>query len=678
MHPPVSVLIPCYKHARFLAQTIESILTQSYQNFELLISDDSSEDGSDQIIRDYARRDTRIRYQLQSPNLGMVPNWNWCLDQARFDLVKFVFGDDYLTSPTSLGALVEALQRRPGLSMATSARLLVDGNSRRVGLANDLVTTTEYRGKDVILECLLKNRNLIGEPSAVLFKRSVRERFDRNFKQLVDLEFWFRLLETGDLTYISEPLCAFRHHPHQQTSLNRNSRVGEQEGLALMVQHLGRLEEFTRQNGSHHRVRLAIFNSLFQARKARSRSQESAKYEHLLMSHLSRRWYALYWARRRVFKPLSEVVEPVLRFLTSRRQSWVQQKQGQHLRFLVVRRRYLGDIVLLSSVFVALRKKYPHAFLAVLVEERFRPVLEMNYDVDEVLTLPRRSLPSWYRFIRKLRRPGFTHVLDFDNRPQTALIGSLSKAPFRATLRHGRPPRISFLYTRKIALASDFMEKRHIVDFYLRLLEEIDVPRENTSFRLEPPGDAREEIGSFSELGSADRAEPLLLIHPGSRSPSRIWPYDRFIEVADRIAHETGACVLFVGGPAEHALLEKIGEQLPPSVHVLRRVLTIPQLAALCERADALLCHDSGPMHLAAGVGTRVIALFGSQNAANWRPLGEGHTVLQPPMPCAQCLYPDKCVREDSYRNYCVQHLSVNEVYHAVLKALADIPAKSQ
>ena len=76
-------------------------------------------------------------------------------------------------------------------------------------------------------------------------------------------------------------------------------------------------------------------------------------------------------------------------------------------------------------------------------------------------------------------------------------------------------------------------------------------------------------------------------------------------------------------------------------------------------------------MHLAAAVGTPVVALYGSQNPALFRPVGEGHRLLIPPMPCTACVAPDACRPADSYHNYCVRRLTTEEVYAAVECALA-------
>src|ERR1039458_9554656 len=102
-------------------------------------------------------------------------------------------------------------------------------------------------------------------------------------------------------------------------------------------------------------------------------------------------------------------------------------------RILVIRRRYLGDIVLLGSVFRSLRQHWPQAHLTVLVERAYTGVPAMNPDVDDILTMPRGIL-GWLRLIRTLHREKFTLVLDFDNRRKTALITRLSRAARRVTL----------------------------------------------------------------------------------------------------------------------------------------------------------------------------------------------------------------------------------------------------
>jgi glycosyltransferase involved in cell wall biosynthesis len=234
--PSISILLPTYNYARFLPEAIESVLAQDWPDFELLISDDRSTDGSAAILASYAARDSRIRCHLQPVNLGMVANWNWCLGQARGEYVKFLFGDDRLESPRALRCLRDALAQHPSASLAASARSILNAESALVGLWDEFQDAGLHSGPTVIQRCLRETRNLIGEPSVTLFRRRDAARgFDPRYRQLVDLEFWFHLLEQGDFVYLPEPLCSFRRHTAQQSEQHAIAEVGKWELFELFA-----------------------------------------------------------------------------------------------------------------------------------------------------------------------------------------------------------------------------------------------------------------------------------------------------------------------------------------------------------------------------------------------------------------------------------------------------------
>jgi ADP-heptose:LPS heptosyltransferase len=339
-------------------------------------------------------------------------------------------------------------------------------------------------------------------------------------------------------------------------------------------------------------------------------------------------------------------------------------------RILVIRRRYLGDIVLLGSVFRSLRRHWPQAHLTVLVERAYAGVLTMNRDVDAVLTMPHSGL-GWLGLGRTLGRENFTHALDFDNRPKTALITRLSRAACRVALHHGPQVCLPRCYTRHEIVEADFLVNRHITDYYHRLLRAVDAPLVAEPFSLAPRAADLDFVRQLPEFAGLPPGRPRLLVHPGSRSAWRVWPAEAFAEVCDRLQTEGAANVLLVAGPAEQKLVHAIRQHMQTPVACLQHSLELPQLAALFASADLLLCHDSGPMHLAAAVGTRVVALFGSQNLANWRPLGPRHTVLQPPLPCVNCVSPGICRPDDSYFNHCVRNITVPDVLAALRTQLA-------
>src|SRR5687767_10675938 len=145
-------------------------------------------------------------------------------------------------------------------------------------------------------------------------------------------------------------------------------------------------------------------------------------------------------------------------------------------RVLIIRRRYLGDIVLLGSVLRNLRLHWPAAHLTVLTEHAYAGVLPLNPDIHGALTFPRR-LGDWFRFIRALRRARFTHVLDFDNTDKTALVTRLTGAPVRAAYdRELIPFRHRRVYTHAAKVTNAFYDAHHITDTYNALPAAIGVP----------------------------------------------------------------------------------------------------------------------------------------------------------------------------------------------------------
>lgn len=198
--PKVSVCVPTFNYAVYLPSCIKSVLAQSFGDFELVVIDDCSADGTTEAMKRFLG-DLRVRYLANPVNLGMVGNWNRCLSEAEGEYVKFVFADDLLSS-----------------------RDIIDSESRVVRTLSHFRGARELKGTDAINLCLYIQKNLIGETSVVMFRRRHSGRgFQPGYRQIVDLEMWFHLLEQGNLYYIDEPLSSFRVHPAQQTERNRDS-----------------------------------------------------------------------------------------------------------------------------------------------------------------------------------------------------------------------------------------------------------------------------------------------------------------------------------------------------------------------------------------------------------------------------------------------------------------------
>jgi glycosyltransferase involved in cell wall biosynthesis len=315
--PKISVLIPTYNYARFLPEAIESVLAQDFRDFELLIVDDCSTDDTAGVVQPFCARDARIRFAVNPSNLGMVNNWNHCLAEARGDYIKFLFGDDVLCHPQALGKMAALLERHPSATLAAAARVILDDQSKVVDIYRPLSEGC-HDGRKIITVCLMENgKNLVGEPSAVLFRKADAQRgFDPRYRQIVDVEMWFHLLEKGNLVYTREPLCAFRCHPLQQTERNTDSGVAWKEHALFIASHAIQ-PQFPRQ---------VVFPILFHLRRSRHKSAEADSAEMLeWQRRLAGRWgggwrwcYWLYCLRYRLAKPFRNMAHSVQKRLFRR------------------------------------------------------------------------------------------------------------------------------------------------------------------------------------------------------------------------------------------------------------------------------------------------------------------------------------------------------------------------
>lgn len=302
--PKISVLIPTYNYARYLPEAINSVLTQEFRDYELLIVDDGSADNSVQVAQAFCSRDARIKFSVNQTNLGMVRNWNYCLEQARGEYIKFLFGDDRLCGTQALGKLAALLDRHPSATLASSARVILDEHSKVVNIWRPLPAGC-HKGKQIITACLMKNgQNVIGEPSAVMFRKTGAGRgFAPSLKQIVDIEMWFHLLEKGDLAYTREPLCAFRVHADQETARNTVSGVAWQEHAAFIASYAAR-EEFPRE---------VVFPILYHLRRWQAKipaagAPEMLEWQRRLAARWGAGWRWPYWffcARHKITKPFA-------------------------------------------------------------------------------------------------------------------------------------------------------------------------------------------------------------------------------------------------------------------------------------------------------------------------------------------------------------------------------------
>lgn len=220
--PLVSICIPTFNYAMFLGDALTSARAQTCADIEIIVSDNCSTDDTPRLMAEWARRDPRIRYHRNERNIGMQGNFNRCLQLAVGKHIKFLCADDVL-EPACVQRMVEVLESRSDVALVACRREITDGGLRRLGYLAYPGNSRFVPGTDVIRRCFFRG-NLIGEPTAVMFRKSQGGRgFNDAYSQVFDLEMWFHLLEHGSFAYIPEPLCKFRRHQAQGTRGNLGS-----------------------------------------------------------------------------------------------------------------------------------------------------------------------------------------------------------------------------------------------------------------------------------------------------------------------------------------------------------------------------------------------------------------------------------------------------------------------
>ncbi len=235
--PSVSVCIPVYRGEQFLAETIRSVLDQTYRDFELVVLDNASPDDSGRIARSFG--DHRIRVETNLTTLPQPENWREAVRLCRAPLIKLVCADDLL-HPRCLEYQVGPMEADPGLAVVAARRHMIDERSRVLVPRRGLIGLTGVRSSvEVARHVVRSGANPIGEPGGVLFRRAHYFavggwRPDHRF--VMDLDLWIRLLQHGEFLGLPETLAAFRIGQDSLSADNEATIYAEQKAY---IEELG-------------------------------------------------------------------------------------------------------------------------------------------------------------------------------------------------------------------------------------------------------------------------------------------------------------------------------------------------------------------------------------------------------------------------------------------------------
>ncbi|HYA87231.1 MAG TPA: glycosyltransferase family 9 protein [Nitrospirota bacterium] len=326
---------------------------------------------------------------------------------------------------------------------------------------------------------------------------------------------------------------------------------------------------------------------------------------------------------------------------------------------LIIKPGAIGDLLELTPVIRALSTKYPGVRISLMVGTYTTSTLfQHNPHVNEVIVFDKRgehkTLSSLLKLWKGLRKKKFDLIIHFQRSNLKTWILASAALPCRILIYHK---------SRKRDV--------HVLDNYLETIAPLGIHDQNRTLELYT---GKEDDKFADDLFSREGYSSGIIIafNPGASNPIKQWSAEHFSTLADNLAEKISAKIIIIGGKEDAALAASIaGAAKKAKPLVLAGQTTLLELGAILRKCDLLVSGDTGPLHLATAVGTRVLGLFGSVDPARTGPVGIGHRVIQAKnVPCVPC-------RSNTCTNAvyldCMKSISIDDVAETVLDMLREV-----
>ncbi len=325
-------------------------------------------------------------------------------------------------------------------------------------------------------------------------------------------------------------------------------------------------------------------------------------------------------------------------------------------RILVCRTDRIGDLLLAIPVAESIKLRHPDCEVHVMASLYASPLLENNPRIDGIVRVQHDQLTKNGRYrkelLAKISNTGYSAaVVIFPDRNICRLL-------YKAGIPHriGTSRRLHSFYFNHYVHHSRKANQRHEMGYnfdFLKFFADGPSVASPTVHLVE-----RDRDGASALLSARNISGDFLLVHPGSGGSADRWPLEQFIRLADELQKQ-GMRVVISGSQTEAGDIEQACKRLDVSLPMIAGDTDLRTLAAILERARLVVSNSTGPLHLAAAVGTKVVGLYPGKKAMSplrWGPVGEGHVVIQPLVAC-QC---------SGKACACMKTITVESVYRAV------------
>ena len=330
---------------------------------------------------------------------------------------------------------------------------------------------------------------------------------------------------------------------------------------------------------------------------------------------------------------------------------------------LVVRFSSIGDILLTTPLLRAIRTKWPGARVTFLTKRAYVPLVSDNPNVTEVFGIaPQDTARTVAAQIRTVK---YTHILDLQGGLRTAPLRALARGPWTG-FSHRRLARELLIRFKH----NSYAEHVPVAERYFEAAADLNVEPDGgpPEFFLHPG--AEEKATAWLTRAGVGTRRPLVAVAPGAAHPTKQWPVQHWIKLVRQIVH-TGADIVALGGPEDSAVGAEIAARGGAQVASAAGDLSLQETGAVLKRAAALICGDTGVMHMATGVGTPVVALFGpTVRQFGFFPYNAHASVVERNLDCRPCSSHggDECPLE---HHLCMREIQPDMVFTTLTRTLA-------
>jgi heptosyltransferase-2 len=299
-------------------------------------------------------------------------------------------------------------------------------------------------------------------------------------------------------------------------------------------------------------------------------------------------------------------------------------------RIIVIDLLYLGDLMFAMPFFKELRKNFPAARIDLVINSSFHSIMEGNSNFDDIYAYNKKwSNKQSLKFARELGRNSYDLGINIHGSWRTALLLKLINPSF--TIGYGGQGRGLFL-NRELKQP----ENQHMVNVYLDFLRKMDLNVETGLPYLEVTDKAKNEINKKLENWGIGTKAKLIALNTAGTWPTKRWSIEGFARLGDMLNRKYGK-VIMVGSPSDLPRVEEIVKRMETESIIATGKTSLKELASLLARCNLVISNDSGPVHVAAAVGTPTITIFGPSDDVKYRPLGEKNQIVKTTIDCRPC-----------------------------------------